>query len=82
MEFILVLIILPIAVALFSIIGVMISKKWFVQPIFTFVLSIIAMLVFLNSSFFIWVLIYTLMSLVINSVMNLINIIDTKEKIQ
>lgn len=71
MEFILVLFIIPIIVIAVSIFGYILLKKWFVVPVVTFLVFIVLMLAVLNETFFIWVVIYTIISIIISLIMKL-----------
>ena len=69
MEFILVLLICPIAVLIASIIGYSLVKKWFVMPIVTFVVFTILTFTLFNETFFFWVIIYTILSIIVSLIM-------------
>jgi hypothetical protein len=72
----LVLFIFPIAVIVASIIGFLLVRKWFVMPILTFIVFTILMLSVFNETFFIWVVIYTILSIVVSFVMKFIKMLS------
>lgn len=72
MEFILVLLICPIAVIIASMIGYSLVKKWFVTPIVTFIVFTILTFTLFNETFFFWVVIYTILSIIVSFNMKLI----------
>nr|WP_246483810.1 DUF2651 family protein [Heyndrickxia vini] len=72
MEFLLVLFICPIIVIVASILGIFLFRKWFVTPLLTFVVFIILTFTIFNESFFIWVVVYTILSIIISLIMKLI----------
>ncbi|QOT00568.1 DUF2651 family protein [Brevibacterium sp. JNUCC-42] len=61
-EFLLVLIYFPVAVGILSIIGTLVWKRFYLMPVGTFILFTI--LTCFNDSFFIWIVVYTGVSLV------------------
>ncbi|RAP27633.1 hypothetical protein C2W64_00782 [Brevibacillus laterosporus] len=63
-EFLLVLIYFPVAVGILSIIGTLVWKRFYLMPAGTFVLFTILTYTCFNDSFFIWVVVYTGLSLV------------------
>lgn len=63
MEFILILFLYPAIVIAASIPGTLIFKKWYVIPLATFVVFTILTFAVFNESFFIWTVVYTLLSL-------------------
>ena len=71
-EFTYVLFICPLIVLISSIIGCLIIKKWFVMPVVTLIIFSIYTFTNFNESFFIWVIIYTAISLIINVVISII----------
>lgn len=73
MEFILVLFICPIAVLIASIIGYPLIKKWFVMPIVTLIVFTILTFTVFNESFFFWVIIYTILSIIVSLIMKFKN---------
>lgn len=72
MEFLLVLFICPIIVFTASIIGYLITKKWFVVPTITFILFNVLTFTVFNKTFFFWVLVYTILSFIVSLVMKFI----------
>lgn len=72
MEFLFVLFIFPTIVIIASIIGFSLFKIWFVIPLITLlVFSVLTFTVF-NQSFFIWGAIYTILSMIVSTIMKLI----------
>lgn len=71
MEFLLILIIFPAIVFIMSIVGYLLTKKSYVTPAIVFVLFSFLMLLLFNESFFIWVIAYTLISVIVTLVMSL-----------
>ena len=69
MEFIFVLLICPIAVMVASMIGYFLVKKWFVTPIVTFSVFTVLTFTLFNETFFFWVVIYTILSMIVNLMM-------------
>ena len=69
MEFLLVLLICPIAVIIASIVGYSLMKKWFVTPIVTFIVFSILTFTLFNETFFFWVVIYTILSMIVSLTM-------------
>ncbi|MEG0259925.1 MAG: DUF2651 family protein [Lysinibacillus sp.] len=64
MEFLFVFLILPIIVHTFSSISYLLFKKWFIAPLIVFsVLTILTFTTF-GESFFFWVIIYTIFSII------------------
>jgi Na+/H+ antiporter NhaC len=72
MEFLLVLFICPIIVLVASIIGFFLVRRWFVVPLLTFVVFTILTFTVFNESFFIWVAIYTILSVIVSLIMKFI----------
>lgn len=72
MEFLLVLFICPIIVIVSSIIGIFLFKKWFVIPLLTFIVFTILTFTIFNESFFIWVVVYTILSIIVSLMMKFI----------
>ncbi|APH03897.1 hypothetical protein A9C19_03480 [Bacillus weihaiensis] len=64
MEFLVIMIFFPIGVILLTLLGFYLTKKSYVTPSLIFVLFAFIMLLFFNESFFIWVVIYTILSIV------------------
>ncbi|WP_017754129.1 DUF2651 family protein [Calidifontibacillus oryziterrae] len=71
-EFILVLFICPFIVLIATIIGNLLLKKWFIMPLITFSIFFVMMYVIFNESFFIWVISYTIISLLVSLTMNVL----------
>lgn len=71
MEFLLILIIFPAIVFIMSIVGYLLTQKNYVTPAIVFVLFSFLMLLLFNESFFIWVITYTLISVIVTLVMSL-----------
>ncbi|MFD1334815.1 DUF2651 family protein [Oceanobacillus iheyensis] len=63
MEYLLVLIVYPIFVILASVFGYFLFRKWFVFPSITLIVFMTLTIFVYNSSFLIWTLIYTVLSL-------------------
>lgn len=72
MEFIFVLFICPIIVILASIVGYLLFKNWFVMPLLTLIIFTILTFTVFNESFFIWVVVYTIVSVVVSLIMKYI----------
>ncbi|MFE8696118.1 DUF2651 family protein [Cytobacillus sp. FJAT-53684] len=73
MEFLLVLFICPIIVLVASIIGFyLVGRRWFVMPLLTFVVFTILTFTVFNESFFIWVVVYTILSVIVSLLMKFI----------
>ena len=66
MEFALVLYICPGIVVLASIIGIFLINKWFVMPLLTFVVFAILTFTIFNETFFIWAIIYSIISIIVS----------------
>lgn len=66
MEFALVLIIFPVSTMLLSMIITGLGKKFYIMPIITFIVFLILTHTVFNQSFFIWTIVYTIMSLVVS----------------
>ncbi|WP_332650410.1 DUF2651 family protein [Lysinibacillus sp. 54212] len=66
MEFIFVLLICPITVIIASIISYYLVKKWFLTPILTFIVFTILTFTRFNETFFFWVIIYTILSIIVS----------------
>lgn len=69
MEFIFALFICPIIVIVASIIGYLLLKKWFVMPLLTFIVFTVLTFTYFNETFFIWVVVYTIISAVVTLIM-------------
>ncbi|CQR48058.1 hypothetical protein BN1058_02400 [Paraliobacillus sp. PM-2] len=65
MEFLFALFICPIIIIVASIMGYFIFKKWFVMPLLTLIVFTVLTFTVFNESFFIWVLIYIIISVVV-----------------
>ena len=76
--FSLVLFIFPIVVIVASIIGYLLVRKWFVMPILTVIVFAILMFTVFNKSFFIWVVVYTLLSIAVSFLMKFIKEMSSK----
>ncbi|TDL31929.1 DUF2651 domain-containing protein [Jeotgalibacillus sp. S-D1] len=63
MEFLLILFLYPVIVMAASISGFLLFKKWFIMPIVTLIVFTFLTFAVFNKSFFIWVVVYTLLSL-------------------
>ncbi|CRK83043.1 DUF2651 family protein [Neobacillus massiliamazoniensis] len=72
----LILFIFPIAVIVASIIGFLVVRKWFVMPLFTFIVFAILMFSVFNETFFIWVVIYTILSIAVSFAMKFIKMLS------
>ncbi|MEW4307760.1 YbeF family protein [Rossellomorea marisflavi] len=72
MEFALVFVLCPIIVLVASIIGYLVVKKWFILPLLTFIVFTILTFTVFNESFFFWVVVYTILSLIISFIMKAI----------
>lgn len=66
MEFLFALIICPIVVLLAT---RLLVKKWFVMPIVTFIVFTILTVTVFNATFFIWAVMYSLLSLTVSLTM-------------
>ncbi len=69
MEFLLVFFICPVIVLVTSIIGFLVIRRWFIMPLLTFVVFTILTFTAFNESFFIWVVVFTILSVVISLIM-------------
>lgn len=73
MEFLLVLFICPSIVLVASIIVFFfVGRRWFVMPLLTFVVFIILTFTVFNETFFIWVVVYTILSVIVSLLMKII----------
>ncbi|WP_230199319.1 DUF2651 family protein [Oceanobacillus kimchii] len=70
MEFLLVLIVYPIFVILASVFGYFLFRKWFVFPSITLIVFMTLTFFVYNSSFFIWTIIYTFISLIFSLIIH------------
>ncbi|MBS4538645.1 DUF2651 family protein [Clostridium sp. D2Q-11] len=66
MEFILVLMIFPAIIIFLSMIATLITKKFFILPIITFITFLVLTYTIFNDTFLIWVIIYTALSLIVS----------------
>lgn len=66
MEFILILFLCPLAVVIASIIGFLLIKKWYVMPTVTLILFTILAFTVFNETFFFWVIVYTIISIIVS----------------
>jgi Protein of unknown function (DUF2651) len=73
MEFLLIMFIFPAIVLILSIVGYLITKRSYVTPAIIFVLFSFLLLLFFNESFFIWVIVYSVLSVIISVIMSLFN---------
>ena len=71
MEFLFVLAILPLAVFAASIIGTFFVQQWYIVPMGVFAVLTTLTFTLFNSSFFIWVILFTGLSAIISFVLNL-----------
>ncbi|MBS4534439.1 DUF2651 family protein [Clostridium sp. D2Q-14] len=81
MEFTLVLIIFPVAVILLSMIVTGIVKKFYIMPIITFLIFLILTYTVFNESFFIWVIVYAILSLIVSVTIKFVVEKDNKNKV-
>ncbi|MGJ7909924.1 DUF2651 family protein [Neobacillus sp. LXY-1] len=72
MEFSLILFIFPIVVVVTSIIGFLLFRKWFVMPLLTFIVFALLMMSIFNDSFLIWLILYTILSIIVSYPMKFI----------
>ena len=72
MEFILILFLCPLAVVIASIIGFLLIKKWYVMPTVTLILFTILTFTVFNETFFFWVIVYTIISIIVSLFMKVI----------
>ena len=66
MEFILILFLCPLAVVIASIFGFLLIKKWYVMPTVTLILFTILTFTVFNETFFFWVIVYTIISIIVS----------------
>nr|WP_150267496.1 DUF2651 family protein [Paenibacillus tepidiphilus] len=62
LEFLLIFLICPVIVVVTSIVGFILIKKWFVMPLLTLIVFTALTFTVFNKSFFIWVVIFTILS--------------------
>ncbi|MFD2614161.1 DUF2651 family protein [Paenibacillus gansuensis] len=63
-----VLIIYPVIILLLSIVGYLLLKNAYIVPLLVFIFSVVLMFQAYNTTFLIWVFVYTVLSLVISFV--------------
>jgi hypothetical protein len=61
--FFMILILFPVLSAIMGVAGYAVFKNIFVSPAFVFIVSMIALYLFFNETFLIWVFVYTLVTL-------------------
>ncbi|ELK44349.1 UNVERIFIED_CONTAM: DUF2651 family protein [Halobacillus marinus] len=69
-EFTIVFLLCPLMVLAASVIGHAVFHKWAVMPTAVFVVFTILTFTVFNSSFFIWVMVYTVLSIIVSLLMN------------
>ncbi len=62
----------PIIVIAASIIGYLVIRRWFVMPLLTFIVFTILTFTVFNESFFIWVVVFTIISVIVSLIMKFI----------
>ncbi|WP_000615438.1 DUF2651 family protein [Bacillus cereus] len=67
------MILFPVLIIVLSVIAYLKLKKIFIMPIIIFMLSILFMIVFANETFFVWVIIYTVLSLLVGLLLKYTN---------
>ncbi|PLR66901.1 DUF2651 family protein [Bacillus sp. UMB0893] len=72
MEFVFVLIICPIIVTVLSAASCFLLKKWYIMPIAVLILFSVLTFTLFNDSFFIWVIVYTILSIVVSLIVKFI----------
>lgn len=65
-EFIFALLVCPLLVFIFSVIGTRITKTYYVMPIITFAVFLILAVTVFNRSFFFWVGMYSIFSFLVS----------------
>ncbi|PEA55281.1 hypothetical protein CON64_07760 [Bacillus pseudomycoides] len=65
-EFIFALLVCPLLVFIFSVIGTRITKTYYVMPIITFAIFLILAVTLFNRSFFFWVGMYSIFSFLVS----------------
>ncbi|ANE45876.1 hypothetical protein SY83_05655 [Paenibacillus swuensis] len=63
-----ILIIYPVIILLLSIVGYLLLKNAYIVPLLVFIFSVVIMYQFYNTTFLVWVFVYTLLSLIISVV--------------
>ncbi|MDI7741299.1 DUF2651 family protein [Lysinibacillus fusiformis] len=66
MEFLLIFFICPIIVVVATIIGFFLVRRWFVMPLLTFAVCTILTFTIFNETFFFWVVVYTILSVIVS----------------
>ena len=61
--------ILPLLIVIASIFGYVWSKQWTLVPLLTFILFTILTFTLFNDNFFIWALLYTILSLITSAIL-------------
>ena len=69
MDFAMILYIFPAFVLIASVVGFFLIKKWFAIPLLIFIIFFILTFTVFNESFFIWVIVYTVLSIIIYFIM-------------
>ncbi len=64
-----ILYIFPAFVLIASVVGFFLIKKWFAIPLLIFIIFFILTFTVFNESFFIWVIVYTVLSIIIYFIM-------------
>ncbi len=67
--FAVVFLLFPILVVITSVIGYLLLKKWFVVLLLTFVIFTVLTFTVFDTTFFIWVIIFTLLSAILSLLM-------------
>ncbi|MEH6889996.1 YbeF family protein [Bacillus sp. JJ864] len=65
-EFIFALLVCPLLVFIFSVIGTRITKTYYVMPIITFAIFLILAVTLFNRSFFFWIGMYSIFSFLVS----------------
>ena len=69
MNVLVVMFILPLLIIIVSILGYVWLKQWTIVPLLTFILFTILTFTLFNDSFFVWAIIYTIISLITSLIM-------------
>ena len=69
MNVLVVMFILPLLIIIASILGYVWLKQWTIVPLLTFILFTTLTFTLFNDSFFVWVIIYTVISLITSLIM-------------
>lgn len=72
MEFVLILLIFPFIAFIFGVVGSLFIKNTFIVGAITFIICFIATFTVLNSSFLIWVFVYTILTVIGSLIVNCI----------